>query len=241
MRETIIRKRTKHSNTILAPKLISTVEDHPIGYPRQAAFADSDESFAIYRRFGYLHARLIMHRQDELRELEEELSSKDTIDNRDEGRQRRLKSREIDDKLSIREKQGDASRSALFDKIEAKVLKYGKPVPILWSTSPYPTGKQLSYTEPGQLLQQSQALIAMNKPPAREQASLQNYLENRQCLCEAEAAFAYHKEDLVTLRPGRDHSFVDAFVEHLLKTFPCRPLKVRSRCPLPLIDSSSSQ
>ena len=81
----------------------------------------------------------------------------------------------------------------------------------------------------------------MNKPPAREQASLQNYLENRQCLCETEAAFAYHKEDLVTLRPGRDHSFVDAFVEHLLKTFPCRPLKVCSGCPLPLIDSSSSQ
>ena len=83
-----------------------------------------------------------MHRQDELRELEVELSSKDTIDNRDEGRQRRLKSREIDDNLSIREKQGDASRSALFDKIEVKVLKYGKPVAILWSTPPYPTGKE---------------------------------------------------------------------------------------------------
>ena len=71
----------------------------------------------------------------------------------------------------------------------------------------------------------------MNKPPAREQDSLRNYIENRKCLAEAESKFAYHKEDLVTLRPGRDHSFVDAFVEHLLKTFPCRPLKVRSEYP----------
>ena len=72
----------------------------------------------------------------------------------------------------------------------------------------------------------------MNKPPAREQYSLRTYIENRQCLAEAESKFAYHKEDLVTLRPGRDHSFVDAFVEHLLKTFPCRPLKVRAEYPL---------
>ena len=60
----------------------------------------------------------------------------------------------------------------------------------------------------------------------REQLSLRNYIENRKCLVEEESAFAYHKEDLVTLRPGRDHSFVDAFVEQMLKTFPCRPLRV---------------
>ena len=79
----------------------------------------------------------------------------------------------------------------------------------------------------GQLLKQAQDLVAMNKPPMREQTSLRNYLENRPNLVEGERAFAYQKEDLVTLRPGRDHSFVDAFVEHLLKTFPCKPLKVQ--------------
>ena len=121
----------KRSHTILARKLISTVEDHPIGYPRQAAFADSDESFAIYRRFGYIHARLLMHRQDELRVLERELGDMDLKDNRDEDGQRCLRSREMDDRRSRREERGRACRSALFNQIEEKVLKYGKPLPIL--------------------------------------------------------------------------------------------------------------
>ena len=53
-------------------------------------------------------------------------------------------------------------------------------------------------------------------------------MENRPCLVEAERAFAYEEEDLVTLRPGRDHSSVDIFVERMLQTYQCRLLKV---CP----------
>jgi len=43
------------------------------GYSRQAAFLDSDESFMIYRRFGWIQARLLLEKQDELRLQEEEL------------------------------------------------------------------------------------------------------------------------------------------------------------------------
>lgn len=66
----------------------------------------------------------------------------------------------------------------------------------------------------------------MNKPPMRDQISVRNYIENRGCLVEAEASFVYDKEDLITLRPGRDRSFVDAFVERMLQVFNCKPLKV---------------
>ena len=69
----------------------------------------------------------------------------------------------------------------------------------------------------------------MNKPAMRDQLVLRHYIEARKPLVESEAAFAYYKEDLVTLRPGRDHSFVDAFVERMLRTFYCRALKVTSR------------
>ncbi|KAG7008239.1 hypothetical protein G7Y79_00006g018590 [Physcia stellaris] len=189
------KKSVKPSNKTVIRKL----EDHPIGYPRQSAFADSDESFMIFRRFGYIHARLLMQRQDELRQLEDELEEMDKVDSKSDAGQLCLQSREMDDRRSRRE-QG-ASRSALLHKIEDVALRYGE------------------------LLQQAQNLVAMNKPPMREQISLRTYIENRQCLVEAESAFAYHKEDLVTLRPGRDHSFVDAFVEHLLKEYPCKPLK----------------
>lgn len=60
------------------------VESYPIGYPRQAVFADSDESFMLYRRFGYIHSRLLLYKQDELRELEASLHNMDLLDNQNE-------------------------------------------------------------------------------------------------------------------------------------------------------------
>src|SRR5215469_11608832 len=35
----------------------------PEGYPRLAAFLDSDENFMVYRRFGYLQSRLLLEKQ----------------------------------------------------------------------------------------------------------------------------------------------------------------------------------
>ena len=43
-------------------------------------FLDSDENFMIYRRFGYLYARLLLYKQDELRAFEKRL---DRIDRKD--------------------------------------------------------------------------------------------------------------------------------------------------------------
>lgn len=50
------------------------------GYPNLAAFTSSDDDFAIYRRFGYLQARLLLDKQDQLRLLEEQLDHYDTSD-----------------------------------------------------------------------------------------------------------------------------------------------------------------
>ena len=51
-----------------------------MGYPRVAAYMDSDENFMIYRRFGFLHSRILLNKQDELREIEERLDDLDGID-----------------------------------------------------------------------------------------------------------------------------------------------------------------
>ena len=53
------------------------VEDRPRGYPRLAAFIDSDVDGRIYRRFGYLRNYLLLHRQDEISMLEEEMNALD--------------------------------------------------------------------------------------------------------------------------------------------------------------------
>ena len=72
-----------------------------------------------------------MHRQDELRDLEDKLGDMDKKDARSEAGQRCLSSRELDDLRSRREERGCDSRSVLFDRIEKKVLKYGKPLAAL--------------------------------------------------------------------------------------------------------------
>lgn len=53
------------------------VENHPRGYPRLAAFIDSGVDRRIYRRFGYIRNYLLLHRQDEISVLEEEIIALD--------------------------------------------------------------------------------------------------------------------------------------------------------------------
>jgi hypothetical protein len=53
------------------------VQEYPKGYPLQAAFQSSESSWSIYRAFNYLHARVILDLQDELRCLEEDLEEVD--------------------------------------------------------------------------------------------------------------------------------------------------------------------
>jgi hypothetical protein len=53
----------------------SVVNDHARGYPNLGAFLDSDDGFAVYRRFGYLQSRILLRKQEELRVLEEKLET----------------------------------------------------------------------------------------------------------------------------------------------------------------------
>ncbi|TEY45869.1 hypothetical protein BOTCAL_0326g00140 [Botryotinia calthae] len=49
------------------------VELHPKGYPQLAAVIASDERFMLYRRFGFLQARLLLNKKDQMRALESQL------------------------------------------------------------------------------------------------------------------------------------------------------------------------
>ncbi|KAK7710576.1 hypothetical protein SLS57_008343 [Botryosphaeria dothidea] len=93
---------------------------HPRGYPQLAAFLNCDENFAICRRYGLLHMRLMLHRQDELRELEDELMSLDADSKADDSRC--LTSRELDDELD------PAGRKELLEKIDVKLKQYDELV-----------------------------------------------------------------------------------------------------------------
>jgi hypothetical protein len=114
--------RTNYYLIKLEPKTnIPTVEECPKGYPRLAAFLDSDENFMLYRRFGFLQSRILLHLQDELRELEDDL---DLMDKRDQKRRpEMLKSRQDDDQDSHRRKEK-------ISEIAKKFNEYGKIISV---------------------------------------------------------------------------------------------------------------
>ena len=97
------------------------VDDHPIGYPQLAAFTKSDKNFLIARKYGFLRARVLLYRQDELSVLEMDLIAMDRDDNIYRPLalySRRYVSKNVDDPLY--------SREVLMRKIDDKLKEYGK-------------------------------------------------------------------------------------------------------------------
>lgn len=101
------------------------MEDSPKGFPIVASYLDSDDCFMIYRRFGYLHARLLLNKQDELHELEEELRDMDERDKNGDARANKcLMSRTKDRNRDLPEG-WERTRPALLEEIEKKIMEYG--------------------------------------------------------------------------------------------------------------------
>ena len=87
------------------------MESFPDGYPRLAALMDSDINTRLYRRFGLSRNRLLLHKQDKIAALSEELKELDKTDER--LRPERLTCRRYDEQL------GDESRrSQLLHSLE---------------------------------------------------------------------------------------------------------------------------
>lgn len=101
-------------------KVLSLIEfvvsDSPPGYPNLAAFLDSDEGFMIHRRFGFLQSRLLLEKQEELRDLEKKLEKMDKKEAKDDERWPRT----IKPAAILRE-----SRTKLLTQIEEKFCSYG--------------------------------------------------------------------------------------------------------------------
>lgn len=91
-----------------------------------------------------------------------------------------------------------------------------------------------SYLALGRLLLQAQQIVSMNRPAARDRTSIQNFMENgfedngsrMRPLLQADSKFVYCKEDLVTLRPGRESAWLDSSVERLLGLLHCKLVRV---------------
>ena len=80
----------------------------------------------------------------------------------------------------------------------------------------------------GKVLRNAREVSSFNKPTTREWDAVQKWLSNVQPLKPAEQGFAKCKEDLVTLRSGREHAWLDGAVEWLIRELRCRPITVSS-------------
>jgi hypothetical protein len=69
-------------------------------------------------------------------------------------------------------------------------------------------------------------MIAMGRPTSSEYRSVENYMDNEKPLVEDEAKSYYCKEDLISLRPGREHAWLDATIETTLRRFNCNFIEV---------------
>ncbi|MCJ1455937.1 hypothetical protein MMC28_006294 [Mycoblastus sanguinarius] len=115
------------------------------------------------------------------------------------GKGKFLMSRALDEKRSIVPETWSETRPQLMERMEKKALEYAD------------------------LLLKNQQLKALNQPSSRDYKSVLHFMENDGGqLFEEEMEFIYEKEDLVTLRPGREYAWLDGMIERAIQIFRCR-------------------
>lgn len=86
------------------------------------------------------------------------------------------------------------------------------------------------------MLLKAKDVAGMQRPSKRDWRSVKNWIDNRKPLVEKERRFILRKEDLVTLRCGREGAGFESVVERMLartdnfltQWLNCRIIKVRT-------------
>lgn len=112
--------------------MVPPVSENDRSYRSLSIFLNSDEEFQVYPRFGYLHSRLLLTKQFEIRQLEAELDELDQVDETDETdeNKRRARSRKFDvglEQQELKENPAARTRTMILEEIEVKLNSYGKP------------------------------------------------------------------------------------------------------------------
>jgi len=192
-----------------------TLEGCPNGYPRLASFLASEGNFSLYRGFSYLHSRVLLELQDDIAALERELDNLDTVDDETATGKRRLKNRQFDTRQS-RGDDGFRLRREILSDLRIKLLEYDE------------------------LLIKARDLQAFQRPSERDYKSVRTWFWNLKPVVEKEAAFIKKKEDIVTLRSGREWSSFDGLVESTLRRFDCELIR-RLFCTPELREKTNDQ
>ncbi|KAL8769159.1 MAG: hypothetical protein Q9209_004793 [Squamulea sp. 1 TL-2023] len=69
--------RHRFTGDVDKDQIVRSLDHYIVGYPKVAGFYNSDPNFRIYRKFGWLHNRVLLYLQDELRHMEYHLTKLD--------------------------------------------------------------------------------------------------------------------------------------------------------------------
>ncbi|KUJ21225.1 uncharacterized protein LY89DRAFT_770464 [Mollisia scopiformis] len=97
------------------------VKDYPHGWPRLAAFMQSNDNFIMFRKFEMLHCRELLHLQGEITVLERQRVALDAADAESPHLRYRLRT-------NFHEEGGDTAHIDLRVKIRSKLLEYDELV-----------------------------------------------------------------------------------------------------------------
>ncbi|KAL9637342.1 MAG: hypothetical protein Q9204_001920 [Flavoplaca sp. TL-2023a] len=190
------------------------VDDHPRGYPKLAAFISSSDNFLMCRSFAFLHSRVLLHRQDELAEMEKALIAMDDEDK--DLDHLALQSRRRDDHRTE-----EPSRKSLMNKIDDKLKNYGTN----------PTGLFLDLSlilVADDLVARIRTHSATPHPLTRDYASLYHWMDDVKPLCREEHKFIKYTHDLIALAEKQEGLWFGGVLEDTLSIFPFTRLMVSS-------------
>ncbi|KAF7185019.1 hypothetical protein HII31_13642 [Pseudocercospora fuligena] len=194
--------------------LTRSLDQTPQGYAAIAAFQSSDRNFLQYRGFGYLHSRILSDLQFGIERLEEELDELDQYD-KDESRSRRLQCTEDDrDMLSDYPEYIERTRPTVLRELKEKLMEYDT---VLLKTREMATLQRPARRDYESVSKCGKEFYEQYALDVAHHINLENFFVNFGPITDKESRFIRRKEDIVTLRSGRESAAFDGFVEICLR------------------------
>ncbi|KAF2230151.1 hypothetical protein EV356DRAFT_509326 [Viridothelium virens] len=165
---------------------LDTFDELPYGYPALAEYHGSEDRNLVFRRFRHLQARLILEKQDQIRQLEEEIrwyDSEDKAKDLHEPSPRRIETRyrhDIDEAKN---------RLELFDRAEREFIEYER------------------------LLSAAHHLATLERPFEYEYKNVLEHILTTKPVTKPEVAYIDDLKDLITLRRPGAHAHIGGLVE----------------------------
>jgi hypothetical protein len=177
------------------------VEDYPEGYPRFAAYINSDVDTVLFRRFGTLHARALLYKEVELTALETKLKQMDKKDS-----ESAEDSWKVGHSIHLDNGAMNEERKELMELIVRRLEEYGKRS----------TDVQVLTDRLDDLLLREASLRRLQRPSKRVHRNFMDYLYTEHPFEDADQRFVYHEQDFVSPQQYEE-SWLDDLMHRLMR------------------------